>query len=149
VLRCQAVAKYQQAVEKSIKAAVAGLRDAKIAPRGPSFDHELGPDFETLEVLPSRPRAKNVAYRVSQLVSPQMQSDMGRVLVLSPKRPDRSRGEIARLNTEYPYERAAGDWHAPAEPDSFSQGVVEEYARIAGRTTEKCKRILDILELAP
>jgi hypothetical protein len=141
---CHAIAKYQQAVEKSVKGVVAALRDAGILGKGPTYHHGLEDEITILKLL--RPdsknsRGKDLASRVHRFLDTAIRGELKRVSDLAPRKP--SVGEtLEPRNTEYPFQRHDGTWTAPADPGAFTSKEVEEFRRIAGRTVDWAEDII-------
>lgn len=144
---CQAIAKFQQCTEKAVKGVVAALRVARVVQNNPSYDHELVPDLAILKVLPASRNSKDVAGLVSRLISQEARAEIHELCSLTPKKP--VGGQLARKNTEYPYQLHNGTWTIPAHSDSFAKAEADQAERVASRTLENAARILAAVERRP
>lgn len=126
---CHAIAKYQQAVEKAIKALVVALNLME-----PTRDHEVTEELKELGQFSLNPRGKaNKAYakEVKRLFDRGGNRPRIRELVqLSPKYP--AAGAMARRNTEYPFQNVAGEWKIPADAEIFSTEELNQFRQITG-----------------
>lgn len=142
---CHAVAKHQQAVEKSVKAIVAALHDKGVIVRVPGFNHDVGDHVSALIRLPHNPVYKNIQNKIHGLLGQSERSEIKELGLLAPKRP--GPGKLASRNTEYPYQRPDGTWRAPAadEPGGFDDQDVLRFRQIAQRVYEGTARLLSAL----
>ena len=107
---CQAISKYQQTVEKSVKAMVAAVNDLGILFMTITPSHL--PDKE-IKALRSLRRAIDILDRMFERHS----SEIERLCKLAPHWPDD--GKTFLRNTEYPFSQGT-EWIAPAEDGVFT-----------------------------
>lgn len=139
---CQAIGKYQQVVEKSIKAMVAAIRDQGIQFSVITPAHYPVDEINALNGLRRAIDPASVE-QISQIFT-----DKHRILVrdlcgLAPQYP---RDNITfRRNTEYPYNEGlpVGDWTAPASANGFTLDEVKLYYSLAWVTHRKVGRFVD------
>lgn len=143
-LRCHAVAKYQQAVEKCIKAMALALHRTGLAqvPEGDYYTHDpLEMLIRALSSSPTGAQERTILRRVqTALADPNRAAEVKAVCSLAPRKP--RPGQLHDRNTEYPYETSAGVWVAPAEPQSFSPVDVSDAERIAGTIYRAARKIV-------
>lgn len=146
---CQAVAKQQQAVEKSVKALAAAVRDARLASIRIKFTHEVDKLLNALNRL-HRPTGENAAIqsRIHQLLSGRWDEEIAALMALAPKALAEGEMLLAR-NTEYPYQNADGSWRAPAEPGSFSEAEFRRFQALADHIVFGTERLISAIELRP
>lgn len=143
---CQAISKYQQTVEKSVKALAAILRDAQMANIPIGFKHDVETQVSMLLRLP-RPRAsRDIQNIIHSLFDQSTRGDIKALGLLAPKAP--APGQLFQRNTEYPYQDAQGTWHVPAEEDAFVLAEVERFKRLAHRGYDGISRIMSAIERA-
>src|SRR6185312_3123102 len=128
---CQAIAKYQQVVEKSVKAIAAAVRDVGINAINIGFTHEVERVVSALVFLPRGKGPTNIKDQIKALLNEGHRREIKALCALAPKRP--GPGELARRNTEYPYQRADGSWIAPHESGAFTISDVERFRTLATR----------------
>ena len=141
---CQAISKYQQVVEKSVKAMAAAVRDAGISPINTGFAHEVEKIVSALVFLPRGKAPTDIRNRISGLLHEGHRSEIRALCALAPKRP--GPGELARRNTEYPFQRPDGSWIAPHESGAFELSDVERFRDLASRISDGSARIVSALE---
>lgn len=143
---CQAVAKYQQATEKAIKALVAALRFHGVNLPGTRLWHDPSEAMSGIArwVNPSTARRQNDIYRrISTVFSSHRRAEIRTVCGLAPTRPDR--GESFARNTEYPYQDVDGRWRAPADEGTFAREEVEGFRRLAAYLADQLSEIISAL----
>ena len=119
---CHAVAKYQQAVEKSIKAIVVALRECGVRGVHPvGYDHRVQNHLRLLRRLPGGGAGRSIQRKLRDFLDAPTRMDIHRLESLAPRAP--TPGDPHPRNTEYPFNDAHGGWTYPAAPDQFS--VVE------------------------
>ena len=141
---CHAIAKCQQAVEKSVKAIVAALIAARRW-RGPpiGFVHEVGRHMGTLVRLPRSSEFPLLRRHLLRLFDPNTRSTIEALECLIPKAPPP--GQPLRRNTEYPYHDATGGFTYPAEPSIFSRTEIERFRALSSRLTDSARKIVAML----
>jgi hypothetical protein len=143
---CQAIAKYQQAVEKSVKAVFAALKDAGVILPPIGYEHGLSKQLSLLEKLPKAAGATIQGY-VDGLLTRYHRAEIATISALAPKKPDVMRGEIHRLNTEYPYELSVGIWTVPAATGVFTQSQIMRFETLAMYLYHGACKIVSTLRL--
>ncbi len=122
---CQAIAKYQQVVEKSVKAMVAAARDAGVPINPVTRSHSLTKEIQSPKLLR---RADNASTEALARLFAQYQTAIEDVSRLAPAWPQP--GQLFSRNTEYPFE-VTGGWSAPAEAGVFTWAEVKEVRETA------------------
>jgi HEPN domain-containing protein len=140
---CHAVAKHQQAVEKSIKGIVAGLNDTGVLKVHTGFNHDVERLVSALVHLPHAAGNKDIQNRINGLLNEHHRSEIRAICALAPKRP--IAGELARRNTEYPYQNQDATWRAPADKESFGPKDAERFRRIAHNLYEGASRVVSAM----
>lgn len=140
---CHAVAKHQQAVEKSIKAIIAALNDRGVLKVPTGFKHDVERLVSALIHLPHAGGNKNIQNRINGLLNEHHRSEIKAICALAPKKP--IAGQLARRNTEYPYQNQDATWRAPADTDSFGRKDVERFRRVAHNLFEGSSRIVSAM----
>ncbi len=128
---CQAIAKYQQVVEKSVKAIATAIRDAGISPISTGFTHEIEKLVSSLVHLPRGKGPTNIKDQIKSLLHEGHRGEIRALCALAPKRPGPD--ELARRNTEYPYQRPDGSWIAPHERGAFESSDIDRFRALASR----------------
>lgn len=142
--RCQAVAKFQQCVEKSIKAILDKLHLAAVVAQGSDSRHPVARYAQTFALAP---RDKNNRNLLNQLSATFTASVIDGVKLLDSFVPVYQKPPTPqRRNHEYPYQDAALNWHAPTEPTAFSDGEMKRARACAGRLMNTLPRILTALD---
>ena len=142
---CHAIAKYQQAVEKALKGLVVALNLIE-----PTRDHEATEELKELTAFifnPQGRRNRNFVSRISHLMSNQNRTAIRSLLLLAPKYPEVN--ELARRNTEYPFQDAAGEWKIPSDEDAFSLQELDQFRLIANTIVKGASEIIVERDLAP
>ncbi len=141
---CQAIAKYQQVVEKSVKAITAAVKQAAMGSIGTGFKHEVDKLVWALVLIPKGKGPADIKNRIRSLFHEGHRGEIRALCLLAPRKP--GPGELSRRNTEYPYQRLDETWIAPHESESFSKTEVERFRRLASRIIEGSAKILSALE---
>lgn len=137
---CHAVAKHQQTVEKSVKSIIAALNDRGVVAVPTGFRHDVERLVSALVLLPRRPANQDIQNQIHGLLNEHHRGEIHALSQLAPKRPDP--GQLARRNTEYPYQNADGSWRAPADSGSFERKDVERFHALATRIHQGSSRIV-------
>ena len=122
---CHAVAKYQQVVEKAVKAVVAALHEARFTNRRVGPSHEVTPYMPLLVRLPRPREGKLIQQQLIKLLDPNTRARIRTLESLAPRWP--APGESPRRNTEYPFHDAEGNWTCPAAVGVFQPDEVEGF----------------------
>jgi len=143
---CQAISKYQQTVEKSIKAVAAALQGAgvKSVRREYYYDHNLDDLISALRRSPYPRKAQHVQARICEVLSDYYYLEINALSSLAPRKPQR--GALHARNTEYPYESAQGVWTAPALLGEFNKHEVLRFYRLAERIYERTREIVSAID---
>lgn len=127
---CQALAKYQQAVEKSVKAVFAAMKDYGLGLPPLGYDHDVSKLISMMGKLP-KAADKTLQQHVDGLLTRYHREEIAAISALAPRKPDARLGQLHRLNTEYPYEVSAGVWSAPAVAGTFSRKQLDRFGSLA------------------
>jgi hypothetical protein len=140
---CQAIAKYQQVVEKSIKAIAAGLRDRFIQSIPVGYRHDVSRIASAMR-RPARPTdSTDIQHHINQLLNDHVLNEIKAIDSLAPRRP--APGALHERNTEYPFELIAGNWTAPSLPNVFSTNDANRFRIFAERVYGSAKEIVSAL----
>jgi hypothetical protein len=144
-LFCQLIAKYQQMVEKSVKAVLASIKDfGIIGLPNMGYSHDLAKLIDSLSRLPKSHSTQDIQQKVDGLLTHYHRHEIAAISQLAPKRPS-TPGELHRLNTEYPFESAAGIWTVPASAEAFSVSQVERFRTLSDYLYGGAKKIVSTL----
>jgi hypothetical protein len=135
---CQEIAKYQQVVEKSIRAIEAKLierADIKSENRA-SFQHCPIKAINSMQAVFEKDKGLKAV--VSDKFSGQNKADIRDICLLAPKLPPA--GQAYTKNTEYPF-NIGRDWTAPASKGNFSESDIRRFKLIASRMRQLAHRI--------
>ena len=138
---CQAIAKHQQVVEKTINFIDATLREYGLLEGRVRAEHYPERMINRLVRLPQSEN-KEVADRLVRIFSRWL-SDIYDLCDLAPKLP--ARGEPYRRNTEYPFQLSDGEWTAPST--AFRQEEVTRFERVARQLRAEADQIAVALQL--
>jgi HEPN domain-containing protein len=140
---CQAIAKYQQAVEKSVKAVVAGQQGRLRTRVKIGYGHDALPLAQVLRRGPRPTESTDVQQKINRMFNDYVLSEIEAIDALAPRRP--APGDLHVRNTEYPYQSVAGNWTAPALPGNFQTSQVERFRSLADRVHQGAKEIVGAL----
>ena len=142
---CQAIAKYQQVVEKSVKALATGLQDAKIAQvsRSHYYKHDVERLAQAIRHSLAPKNVNEIHSKVAELFNEHYREEIRILSSFAPHRPPP--GAPHQRNTEYPFQNANGDWTAPAIPKSFNSQEVTRFKDLAVRIWQRCNKIISAL----
>ena len=140
---CHAIAKHQQAVEKAVKAIVAALNDRGVINVATGFRHDVERLVSVLTRLPHRPSNKEIQNQIHGLLNEHHRGEIKAICLLAPKRP--GAGELARRNSEYPYQNRDGTWRAPSDDGSFGKRDIERFRLVANRILDGSFRIVSAI----
>ncbi len=130
---CHAIAKYQQSVEKYLKAMVALLLDSGLLDSRPrDIGHTLDKTIKVLELRKTTniARESGLSGYLEIVLSGHFTSEAKAISLLAPSYPEPGR-PFAR-NTEYPFNNSDGTWTSPCVSDVFTLKDVERYHKVAG-----------------
>jgi hypothetical protein len=142
---CQVISKYQQIVEKIVKALAVAARDAGIVTLGGMYKHDLEKMITGLRLMPPSKTPLSIRDRVGRVLDSYWVGEIKALTSLAPKRPA-GPGILHARNTEYPFETGPGVWTAPALPESFDPGDVERYRRVAEKVYRDLREIISAVE---
>jgi hypothetical protein len=141
---CQVIAKHQQTVEKSVKAIRAALHEALIVSiSSGKSSHDVTKLASALR-RPGNPADRtDIQHHINRVLNEHCITEIKAISALAPKLP--KGGGLHDRNTEYPYERLAGDWVAPAMQNCFTVNEVQRFATLAQRVYEGARQIVSAL----
>ena len=145
--RCHALAKWQQTVEKAIKAVVAALRQAGVLHIEIGYRHEVERFMSVLLRLPHAEDNRAVQQHLKRLLDENTRAGIRSLDALVPQRP--GPGERPRRNTEYPFQNPEGQWTYPAAEEVFSSEEVRRFRGLAFRIVDGAGRIISAIRRAP
>ncbi len=141
---CQAIAKYQQTVEKSIKAMVAAVNELGVEFFTLTPKHSLNDEIKSLQTL--RRAIDNTSVdRITRVFSQKRLKLIREISALAPRFPQQ--GEAFVRNTEYPYTLASGEWTAPAADDAFTEDELNRYQSLARELHQNVTRFVGAIRL--
>lgn len=144
---CHAIAKFQQAVEKSIKALICSLSAAGVISVQVGYAHGVERFLATLVRLRRSQEEKSVQAALRKLLDANVRYDIRAIDRLAPRRP--APGTLPSRNTEYPYCAQPNAWRFPAQADAFDAEEAVRYRKLAFRLTDGCARIVSAVERKP
>ena len=133
--RCHAIAKWQQTVEKAVKAIVSSLHDAGVLGAGIRAKHDVERYVRTLIGLPRAAGNRTIQRHLHRLLDQATRAGIKALDGLAPQFP-------ARRNTEYPFQVAPGQWTYPAAKDVFSSDEAKQFRALAHRILDGAGRIV-------
>jgi hypothetical protein len=142
---CQAIAKYQQCAERSIKAVLDKLHAANLVAQGSDSKHPVARYAQTFALIPRARGNRNLLNQLSAVFTAPVIDGVKLLDALVPKYQPPPLPQ--RRKHEYPYQDAAFDCHAPAEPTAFSMGEMKRIRGCTGRLMNRLPRILSALNL--
>jgi len=147
--RGQAISKYQQCVEKSVKAVLDKLHAAGLIPSRSDRSHAVARYVSILTRFPTTTNryTKNDRDLLKQMQRLFTAAVVGQIRFLDSLVPEYpATGTLAKRNHEYPFQDAAGNWHAPCETDAFTAGEMERVRHCAFVMVRGLRRVLGSLE---
>jgi len=144
---CQTLAKYQQTVEKSVKAVFAAARDKGLIGAPIGYSHNVEKLISVLGRLPRVRDNRSVQARINALLHDHNRNEIMLLCALAPRKP--VPGGIHVRNTEYPYETTPGNWIAPVDQEAFGLGDVQRFGQLAERIYEGSKTLSRLIEKGP
>ncbi len=142
---CQAIAKYQQVVEKSVKALAAGLQHAKITQisSGHYYKHDVDRLAQAIRHSLDPKNVNEIHDKVAELFNEHYRQEIKILSSFAPRRPPP--GAPHQRNTEYPFQNANGGWTAPAKPKTFTSQEVTRFSDLADQIWKRCNKIISAL----
>lgn len=127
---CQALAKYQQVTEKSIKGIVTALAEIGIPQATISGSHKLEHELNVLDAIRrKKPGIDRVSLGTIDQILKSYKTD---IIWLSQLAPSGPKGTVYPKNTEYPFgDKTLNEWIAPADLGAFTAGEVNRAHRLA------------------
>ncbi len=139
---CQAISKCQQVVEKSVKAVAAGVRDRLLVNIDVGYGHDVSKMASALRRSAPSADPTDVQHLINRLFNDFTVAEIKGLERFAPKRP--GPGQLHARNSEYPYERLAGDWTTPAL-EGFATTDVDRAKALAGRVFAEARTIVAVL----
>ena len=136
--RCHAIAKWQQTVEKAVKAMVSSLHDAGVLGAGIRAKHDVERYVGTLIRLPRTAGNRTIQQHLHGLLDQATRAGIKALDDLAPQFPP-------RRNTEYPFQVAPGQWTYPAAADVFSADEIRQFRVLAHRILDGAGRIVSAI----
>lgn len=130
---CQLVAKYQQTVEKSVKALAVALTRADIAVYHVGSAHDVVRIASSIQAAaPAWSREyKELKEMLLKAFARHHLEIIKQLDAIVPQYP--AKGQLARRNSEYPFQQVAGDvWCVPCASTTFTKGEMKRFAATAG-----------------
>jgi hypothetical protein len=141
---CQALSKYQQAVEKSVKGLASVLYDGGVLSAGLNRKHAVAPLFSAILKIPRSEDNRDYMEKLERVFAGFRQQYLKELDDLAPVYP--APGELHAKNHEYPFQDASGDWHPPCADTAFTSGEMKRFRVVANRVLSLGK-IVKALEL--
>lgn len=141
---CQAIAKYQQTVEKSVKGMIAALQELGLSGFQFGGGHSLDPEMKHLDTLRRKPDlAASSAGIINQIVAGHG-ADITQLCALAPSM--RSTAHGFPRNTEYPFNDSSVEgWTAPSVDGVYTREEVSKAHRTAWRVHHSVARLVSSL----
>jgi len=139
---CHAIAKWQQTVEKAVKALVSALREARVFGTGVRARHEVERYVDALLRLPRGEGNRTIQKLLYGLLDQNTRTAIKALDSLAPTMPP-------RRNTEYPFLDASGRWTYPAAEGVFSREEIRTFRDLAHRVLEGAGRIVSAIRRRP
>ena len=142
-----AVAKYQQTVEKAVKAIVAELRNRGVLDMKIGRRHDVEPLVSAMIRRPRTPRSSDLFNRLSILFNQNARAEICALDALVPRWP--APGQSPRKNTEYPFHDARGQWSYPAAQGVFLSTEVQQFRDLSRRMIHGAGQVISAIPRAP
>ena len=143
--RCQAISKYQQSVEKSVKGVLDRLHDAGVTRVRSDRSHSIARYAAVFTNIPRTRDTSDLLNQLARLFTDTIVQQME--LLDSFVLEQLVAGALAARNHEYPFQIDATDWRAPCDHGAFSAGELKRIRNCAGSLVVGLRRILDALDL--
>ena len=143
--RCQAISKYQQCVEKSVKSIIDKLNAASITNVHSDSRHHVARYAAVFTNVPRTRQTGDLLNQLARLFTDSVVEQIRLLDSLVPEYP--TAGALAARNHEYPYQATAADWRAPSDVGAFTLGELRRIRSCAGSLVIGLRRIFDALEL--
>lgn len=112
--RCQAISKYQQCVEKSVKAVLDRLHAAGITNAHSDSRHAVSRYVAVFRNVPRTRDTSGLLNQLARLFSNTIVEQVDLLDSLVPEYP--AANTLAARNHEYPFQETVMDWRAPQKP---------------------------------
>jgi hypothetical protein len=141
--RCQAISKYQQCVEKSVKCILDKLHAAHITNAHSDSRHHVARYAAVFTNIPQTKETSDLLDQLARLFTKRIVEQMNLLDSLVPQYPEL--GNLALRNHEYPFQKSTTEWRAPCNKDAFSAGEIKRIRRCAGTLIMSLRKIFDEL----
>ena len=142
---CQAISKYQQCVEKSMKGVLHRPNEARVTNHPFKGRHEVAQFAEVFAAAPQSRDSRALLNRLTAIFNEDVVQQVRALDALVPAYP--KQGERTKRNHEYPFEESASGWRAPAERETFGEKEMRGFRRCAGRLMNGLPPIVEALDL--
>jgi HEPN domain-containing protein len=143
--RCQAISKYQQCVEKSVKGVLDRLHDSGITKARSDRSHKVARYAAVFTNIPRTRDTSGLLNQLARLFSDTVVQQINLLDSLVPEYP--AAGALAARNQEYPFQETVSDWRAPSDENAFTIGEIKRIRNCAGSLIVGLRTILDALDL--
>ncbi len=143
--RCQAISKYQQCAEKSVKAVLDKLYAAGLVRNSSDRNHKVARYAVVFSRFPTTRDNRNLLNQLRRVFTDAIIDQITLLDSFVPEYP--GPGTPAHRNHEYPHQDALGRWHAPSDSGSFTTGEMKRIRNCAGVLIQSLRKILDALDL--
>lgn len=143
--RCQAISKYQQCVEKSVKGVLDKLHAAGLVHTGSDKSHKVARYAAVLSGFPASKNNRDLLNQLRRLFTGAVVAQVNLLDSLVPAYP--ASGKLAARNHEYPFQDAAGNWCAPSDIGAFTNGEIRRIRQCAGKLIRGLGQIHAALDL--
>jgi hypothetical protein len=143
--RCQAISKYQQCVEKAVKAVLDKLHSEDLVRSGSDRNHKVERYASVLTGFPTTNDSRDLLNQLRHLFTDSVVKQIRLLDSLVPEYP--AKGDLAKRNHEYPFQDVVGDWRSPSDRDAFTHGEVKRMRNCAGMLIPRLRQILEALDL--
>ncbi|MCP4247291.1 MAG: HEPN domain-containing protein [bacterium] len=146
---CHTIGKYQQVVEKAVKALLAAMREQGVLDVRTPRAHNVDGLIAALIRLPRRrAERRELQNQVLALLNEFRRGEIHALGALAPRWP--GPGELFPRNTEYPFQLNESTWQAPSDGGVFQLAKdVQRFERLARHVHVGVSRLIDAIQLAP
>lgn len=141
---CHALSKYQQAVEKAVKAVASVLQHGGVFSTGPGNKHPVAPLFSAILKIPRSDDNRDLMQKLDLVFSGSRRKELSALDALAPVYP--APGTLHARNHEYPFQNQSGDWCPPCDDTVFTKGEMKRFRAVANQVL-KLGKIVKALEL--
>jgi hypothetical protein len=143
-MRCQAISKYRQCVEKSVKGVLDKLHGAGVTNAHSDSRHHVARYAAVFTNVPRTRQTSNLLNQLASVFTDTVVEQINLLDALVPEYP--AVGALAARNHEYPFQRAIADWRAPSDENAITAGEIRRIRNCAGSLIIGLRRIFDALE---